>query len=118
MGNHREPLRLLSNNNKLAKDILKTAEYSGETMWQLPLAPEYKDMNKSKVADIRNISNTKGGGVIMAAWFLEYFIEEGIEWAHIDIAGPAYIEKSINSYTPVGGAGFGVRTLLNWLRSI
>jgi leucyl aminopeptidase len=109
---------LLSNNNKLAKDILKTAEYSGETMWQLPLAPEYKDMNKSKVADIRNISNTKGGGVIMAAWFLEYFIEEGIEWAHIDIAGPAYIEKSINSYTPVGGAGFGVRTLLNWLRSI
>ena len=107
-----------ANNNKLAKDILKQAESSGETMWQLPLAPEYKEMNKSKVADIRNISNTKGGGSIMAAWFLDYFIEEGVEWAHIDIAGPAYIEKSINSYTPVGGAGFGVRTILNWLRNI
>jgi len=107
-----------SNNDKLAKAILKQAKDTGETMWQLPLAPEYKDMNKSKIADIRNISNTKGGGSIMAAWFLNHFIEDGVEWAHIDIAGPAYIEKSINSYTPVGGAGFGVRTILNWLRSI
>jgi leucyl aminopeptidase len=109
---------LFSNNDKMAKDILKYAKDSGETMWQLPLAPEYKDMNKSKVADIRNISNTKGGGSIMAAWFLNHFIEEGVEWTHIDIAGPAYAEKSINSYTPVGGAGFGVRTVLNWLRNI
>ena len=87
-------------------------------MWLLPLALEYKNMNKSKVADIRNVSEIKGGGAIMAAWFLNYFISEGTDWAHIDIAGPAYAEKEMNSYTPVGGVGFGVRTLFNWLKNI
>jgi leucyl aminopeptidase len=102
----------------MSKDILKNAKDSGEAMWQLPLAPEYKDMNQSKVADIKNISNEKGAGAIMAALFLNYFIEEGVVWSHIDIAGPAYAEKEMNSYTPVGGAGFGVRTIFNWLKNI
>lgn len=107
-----------SNNDKMAERILKEAKNAGETMWRLPLALEYKDMNKSKVADIRNISEIKGGGAIMAAWFLNYFINSGTDWAHLDIAGPAYAEKEINSYTPVGGVGFGVRTLFNWLKNI
>lgn len=104
-----------SNNEKMTKDILKFAKDSGEAMWQLPLAPEYKELNKSKVADIRNISIGRGAGSIMAAWFLNYFIEEGVDWAHLDIAGPAYAEKQNKSYIPAGGVGFGVRTLYNWL---
>ncbi|OGY94138.1 MAG: hypothetical protein A2406_01500 [Candidatus Komeilibacteria bacterium RIFOXYC1_FULL_37_11] len=107
-----------SNSDKLAERILKESKNVGENMWLLPLALEYKNMNKSKVADIRNVSEIKGGGAIMAAWFLNYFISEGTDWAHIDIAGPAYAEKEMNSYTPVGGVGFGVRTLFNWLKNI
>ncbi|MFA6604504.1 MAG: leucyl aminopeptidase [Patescibacteria group bacterium] len=107
-----------ANNDKMSKDILKHAKHSGEAMWQLPLAPEYTNMNQSKVADIKNISNEKGAGAIMAALFLNYFIEEGVAWSHIDIAGPAYAEKEMNSYTPVGGVGFGVRTIFNWLKSL
>jgi len=106
-----------SNNDKMAKDILASAKESGEAMWQLPLAEEYKDLNKSKVADIRNIAINRGAGTIMAAWFLNYFIEEGVDWSHIDIAGPVYAEKDVNSYTPVGGVGYGVRTLYNWLKN-
>lgn len=107
-----------SNNDKMTKDILASAKNSGEAMWPLPLAPEYKELNKSRVADIRNIAASRAGGTIMAAWFLNYFIEEGVDWAHIDIAGPAYAEKEFNSYIPSGGVGFGVRTLFNWLKSI
>jgi len=108
---------LFSNNNKMAKDILINAESSGEKMWQLPLAPEYKEMNISKIADIRNIANNRGAGATMAALFLNYFIEDGVDWTHIDVAGTAYAEKEINSYIPAGGVGFGVRTIFRWLKN-
>lgn len=107
-----------SNNEKLTKNILTNAKDSGEAMWPLPLAPEYRELNKSKVAEIRNIGASRAASTIVAALFLNYFIEEGVAWAHIDIAGPAYAEKEFNSYIPVGGVGFGVRTLFNWLRNI
>lgn len=107
---------LFSSDSKLAKQLLKASELSGEKIWQLPLAQEYKDTNESVMADIRNIGNTRLGGAIIAAWFLKYFIADDISWAHLDIAGPAYAEKALNSYVPAGGVGFGVRTLLEWLR--
>lgn len=108
---------LFSNNEKLANDILKNSKVAGENLWQMPLAVEYKDHNESKIADVRNIGN-KSAGSISAAWFLAEFIKDDTAWVHLDIAGTAYTEKEINSYTPAGGVGFGVRTILNWLKSI
>ena len=107
---------LYANQDILAKDLLKAASNSGEKIWRMPLAPEYKELNKSNVADIRNIASARGGGSITAALFLEEFIVSDVAWAHLDIAGPAYAEKPLNAYTPIGGVGFGVRTLLEWLQ--
>ncbi len=107
---------LFSNNNKLGNELLKQAEVSGERLWKLPLAPEYIEFNKSsQIADIANIPNTRYGGAITAALFLQEFIEDKTVWAHIDLGGPAYAEKPFNSYISSGGVGYGVRTLLNWL---
>ena len=109
---------LFSNDEKLAKDILKSSDASGEKIWLLPMPPEYKKLNQSKVADIKNIPSTRYGGAITAAMFLQEFVEDGVAWAHLDIAGPAFAEKPLASYVPAGGVGFGVRTLLGWLKNI
>jgi len=109
---------LFANKQKLANELLKSATIVGENIWQLPLAPEYKDLDKSQVADYRNIPSMKMAGSITAAWFLAHFIKDDVDWAHIDIAGPVYAEKSYNSYTPIGGVGFGVRTILEWLKNL
>jgi leucyl aminopeptidase len=106
---------LFSNNEKLGQEIKKASEMAGEKMWSLPLEDDYREYNKSQVADIRNASTTRYGGAITAALFLQEFINEGVIWAHLDIAAPAYAEKPLNAYTPVGGVGYGVRTLLEWL---
>ena len=75
-------------------------------MWSLPLEEDYQEFNKSQVADIRNAATIRYGGAITAALFLQEFINEGVSWAHLDIASPAYAEKPLNAYTPTGGVGF------------
>ena len=104
---------LFSNNKELTAEIKKAAFDAGEKMWELPLEKEYKDMNKSEVADIANIPNSRYGGAITAALFLEEFIDNK-PWAHMDIAGPAFAEKPTD-LGPKGGTGHGVRTVLNLL---
>jgi len=106
---------LYSNSKKLNTEILKAVDVSGEKIWPMPLPEEYIELNKSNIADIKNIASTRYGGSITAALFLQFFIEENVNWAHLDIAAPAYAEKPFNSYTPIGGVGFGVRTLLEYL---
>lgn len=109
---------LFSLDSKMSQGILRSAQKAGENMWPMPMALEYKDANESKIADIKNIGNSRLGGSIMAAWFLQNFISDDASLVHIDIAGPAYAEKEMNSYIPVGGVGFGVRTMLDWLKNI
>ncbi len=109
---------LFSNDEHLSQEIKKASETAGEKMWTLPLEDDYKEFNKSQVADIRNAATTRYGGAITAALFLQEFINEGVAWAHLDIAAPAYAEKPLNGYTPIGGVGYGVRTLLEWLRKV
>ena len=99
--------------DKLQKGILSAARAEGEKVWPMPLENEYLEMIKSDVADMKN-SGGRWGGAITAALFLREFVEEGIPWAHLDIAGPALVEND-RPYRPAGGTGVMVRTLLRYL---
>jgi len=99
---------LFSNNQRLANGIVKAANKTGEKVWQMPLPDEYKEQNKSLIADIKNTGN-RYGGAITAALFLAEFIDD-VPWAHIDIAGTASSNKE-SGYTVKGATGVGVRTL-------
>lgn len=81
----------------------------GERYWPMPLWAEYGAPLKSEVADLKNIA-TREGGAIYAAMFLKNFVPEGVDWAHLDIAGPAWTDENASVFRP-GGTGFGVRTL-------
>ncbi len=99
---------LFSNNQRLANEIANAANKTGEKVWQMPLPEEYKQQNKSLIADIKNTGN-RYGGAITAALFLAEFIDD-VPWAHIDIAGTASSNKE-SGYTVKGATGVGVRTL-------
>jgi leucyl aminopeptidase len=113
LGHHRTGL--LSNNDKLAQQIMAAGDRSGEPLWRLPLGPEYSEQIKSSIADIKNIGN-RSAGTITAAAFLQEFVGE-TAWAHLDIAGTAY-NFTEKSYVPnKAPSGIGVRTLLELIRS-
>lgn len=106
---------IFANDENLFKDLEKAARETDEKIWRLPLPEEYKELNESKIADIKNIGSGKYAGAITAALFLQEFVNK-IPWSHLDIAGPAFMEKD----TPMaahGGSGFGVRLTLNYLNS-
>ncbi|MBI5448760.1 leucyl aminopeptidase [Candidatus Gottesmanbacteria bacterium] len=105
---------LFANTPALCDALKKSAGQAGERVWELPLACEYKEILKSTVADIKNISGKRYGGAINGALFLQEFVPDTVPWAHLDIAGPAFAEKEA-PLTPKGGTGFGVRMLINWL---
>jgi leucyl aminopeptidase len=87
---------------------------SGELAWRLPLHPEYADLIKGRYADIANAVEARKAGSITAAEFLRRFTGD-VPWAHLDIAGVAY--ENGKPYTPKGGAGFGVRLLVELARA-
>ena len=95
--------------DKLADDIIASGNKTHERCWQMPLPEDYKELLKSDFADLNNVSSTRWGGAITAALFLSEFSGD-TRWAHIDIAGPAYIKKA-EAYCGPGGTGFGVRLL-------
>lgn len=106
---------LFCNDDALAESIFHSGEQAGESFWRMPLTMSLKEGLKSPVADIRNTGDRYGGS-ITAALFLEEFVKKGTLWAHLDIAGPATATKP-HSYIPMGGAGFGIRTLVDLLMS-
>lgn len=97
---------------KLAEALDLAGKATGEHLWQLPLVEEYRELLKSPLADIKNITGTKWGGSITAALFLSEFVD-GASWAHIDLAG-AWSGKE-RDYRPYGASGEGPRFLLQWL---
>ena len=99
---------LFSNNDALADAIMSAGAQTGEKAWRLPLGDEYDALLKSHIADMKNIGG-RWAGSITAACFLERFVGN-TPWAHIDIAGMAWSEKS-KPTVPVGGTGYGVRLL-------
>lgn len=95
--------------------IRACGEQAGELLWPMPLWAEYDAQLKSEVADLKNIA-VREGGAIFAALFLKHFVPAGVDWAHIDIAGPAWTSENTSILRP-GGTGFGVRTLWELVRS-
>ena len=104
---------VFSNDDELARAIAAAGESTHERCWQMPLPEDYKELLKSDFADINNMPSSRYGGAITAALFLSEFVND-TRWAHIDIAGPAYLKKD-NAYCGPGGSGFGVRLLVELL---
>ncbi|MCJ8502816.1 leucyl aminopeptidase [Desulfatitalea alkaliphila] len=100
---------LFSPDDTLAETILAAGRATHERCWRLPLPEDYKELMKSDLADLNNMSSSRYGGAITAALFLSEFTGD-TPWAHIDIAGPAFQKKSTD-YCGPGGTGFGVRLL-------
>ncbi|MGK5533069.1 leucyl aminopeptidase [Streptomyces sp. URMC 129] len=99
-------------NEDAFRDLLHdTAGQAGEPSWPLPMPAELAEGLKSSVADIANVGD-RMGGALSAGLFLKEFVPEGTRWAHLDIAGPAFNEGSPFGYTPKGGTGSAVRTLV------
>ncbi len=107
---------LFANDDRLAQGLMKAGEEVGEYYCRLPLFQPYKKLIKSKIADLKNIGGRPAGS-ITAALFLEAFVPAGTPWAHLDIAGPAFMERDSRPDTPQGGTGVGVRTLVRYLQS-
>ena len=92
-------------------DVVAAADAAGEQFWPMPLPAELAESLKTPMADIANIGE-RHGGMLVAGLFLQRFVA-GRRWAHLDIAGPALNTQKPWGYTPLGGTGVGVRTLIN-----
>ncbi|MCO5594957.1 hypothetical protein L7F22_048994 [Adiantum nelumboides] len=101
---------LFTPNDDLAKELMDACEKSGEKLWRMPMEEGYWEMMKSGVADMVNTGG-RAGGSITAALFLKQFVDENVQWAHLDIAGPVWNEKK------KGATGFAVGTLVEWVLS-
>jgi leucyl aminopeptidase len=100
---------LFGSDDEWCAQVEAAARRSGELVWRLPLHAEYAELIKSRYADIANAVEARKAGSITAAQFLRRFTGD-VPWAHVDIAGTAY--ENGKPYTPKGGAGFGVRLLV------
>ncbi|WP_306336940.1 leucyl aminopeptidase [Streptomyces sp. KL118A] len=102
---------IMANDDAFRTSIHEIAEEVGEPSWPMPLPADLRKGMDSPTADIANMGERMGGGLV-AGLFLKEFVGEGITWAHLDIAGPAFHEGAPYGYTPKGGTGSAVRTLV------
>jgi leucyl aminopeptidase len=110
---------VMGNNEALKKRVVQEAHHAGELATALDFNRHLKKTLKSEIADICNISNTRYGGAITAGQFLSEFIDEEHKekWAHVDIAGPAFVEHAW-AENPHGASGAGVRMTVKLLEKI
>ena len=106
---------LWSSSDGLADALLQAGQAGGESLWRMPLRKGYKEGLKSPLADLKN-TGPRPGGSITAALFLQDFVPKELPWAHLDIAGTVWKDKG-RGQDPAGATGFGVRTLVNWIRA-
>ncbi|WP_033821736.1 leucyl aminopeptidase [Kitasatospora sp. MBT63] len=105
---------VMANDDELRTRLHNTAEAVGEQSWPMPLPADLrKAMVETTIADLQNMGERMGGGLV-AGLFLKEFVAEGIDWAHLDIAGPAFHEGAPYGYTPKGGTGSAIRTLVRF----
>jgi len=101
----------------LREEVETAAAASGDRVWRMPLFDDYREMMKSKHADIWNSAPVRDAHPVQGAAFLSYFVDKGLPWAHIDIAGTATIDKADPPFAP-GPTGFGVRLLAYYLEKV
>ncbi len=103
---------VLGNDDDFSDTVLAASKDAGESMWRLPITEEMQGVvTSSSIADLRQHNPKPYGGTLFASAFLREFVGD-ISWAHLDIAGPSFNEGGAFDYTPVGGTGTGVRTLI------
>jgi leucyl aminopeptidase len=107
---------LFSNNDELASQLQRVGEESGDRLWRMPLAEPFDRLIDSPIADMKNVGPREGGS-ITAAQFIQRFVDEGVRWAHIDMAGKAWSDKAANTYDK-GATGFGVRLLDGYVADV
>ncbi|MES0488352.1 MAG: leucyl aminopeptidase [Leptospirales bacterium] len=107
---------LFSENEIISEKLKQASKDSLEPIWAMPMGPLYKAQLESNIADFNNIGE-RWGGASSAASFLSEFVDENIPWAHIDIAGIAYMKKGFNVY-PTVATGYGVRLLVELARKL
>lgn len=109
---------LMSNRPALAKKLKIASERSGENVWELPLIEDYKEALKSSIADLRNATREPGyAAAIIAGLFLQEFVQSSTSWAHLDIAGTAYLSDP-QFYQRTKGTGVGVRLMIAFLEDL
>lgn len=100
---------LFANDDGLADQLLAAGRDSGDPLWRFPLSDAYNKLLDSPIADMKNVG-PRGAGSITAAQFLQRFVEDGVKWAHLDIAGMVWADKA-GPVWDKGATGFGVRLL-------
>lgn len=107
---------VMANDDAFRTRVLEAAGSAGEAVWPMPLPKELRPGLDSVNADLAHKGGPEGG-MLTAGIFLGEFVGAGIPWSHLDIAGPAFNEKGPVGYTPKGGTGFAVRTLVSLVES-
>lgn len=102
---------IMTNNGDFSDHFFAVSKAAGEAFWPMPLPTELRASLDSPVADMANIGD-RMGGMLVAGLFLNEFVSPELPWLHLDIAGPAYNEGSAHGYTPVGGTGIALRSLV------
>jgi leucyl aminopeptidase len=100
---------MFSNDDGLAGQLDAAGQAVGDKLWRMPLGEPFDKLIESQIADMKNVGPREGGS-ITAAMFLQRFVENGVKWAHLDIAGMAWSDKAGHLYDK-GATGFGVALL-------
>jgi leucyl aminopeptidase len=102
---------VMANDDSVLHGVAESGRRAGEDFWPMPLPEHLRRGLDSDVADLANVSGDRQGGMLVAGLFLREFVPDGVRWAHLDVAGPAFNESEAHGYTPKGGTGAAVRTL-------
>lgn len=105
---------LFANDDGLADELLAAGRATGDLLWRFPLGDAYNKLIDSPIADMKNVG-PRGAGSITAAQFIQRFVDEGVRWAHLDIAGMVWADKPGSTYDK-GATGYGVRLLDRFVR--
>ena len=108
---------VMSNDDALRTSVVEAAGRAGEPSWPMPLPADLRKGLDSEIADLVN-TGPREGGMLTAGLFLQEFVTEGVRWAHLDIAGPAWNSSEAYGYTPHGGTGAAVRTFVQLLEDL
>ncbi len=106
---------MMSNSDSLSDLLLDSAKAKEEYLWRLPIIPEFSKDIKSPIADLKNMGGSRFAGSSKAAAFLQEFVREGVDWAHLDIAGVASDQSHLPYCPAKGGSGVMVRTLVDFI---